>query len=951
MVRRVSACSVCGEQLPGGARFCPNCGTPVDGFLQTHERRLVTVLFADLTDSTSLTRRLDAERVRDVLGAFYQAVAEELAELRGEAEKFIGDAVMAVFGLHRAREDDALRAVRAGLGIRGRARRLGQSLGVGASSLEVRVGIQTGDVAAGRGASGQLLVTGPAVNAAARLQAAAEPGEILVGQVTHSLTSDSVVFGDMRGVRARGFDAPLEAYPVEALTARSVRRTIPLVGRQSEIALMRDTLGRAISTGEPQLLTLLGEPGIGKTRLIDELAASLEAPSRSLAGRVQPPDWGPTFSAVSEMLQQLACCCRDPGEDTLSALEEVIDGSDPESGRILKQLSPLFTGSEPTGQKSTFVSEVQEGFIGLVSQLARAAPVVVAFDGLERASPPLLELVERLAGRSSERPTPVLVIAAARGDVPLVARGRSLGSTARSHTLIRLAPLGEDASAALARHAGAARMGSAVAERVATWAGGNPFFIIEMTGQLLSAPAAQAARLGAVVPPTVQAVVAARLDALAPDLRDLARHVSVFVFSFDLEELGLVADAGTVQLSALEEAEVLVREEREPTNWRFRHETLRDVAYATLSKRERLRLHLAIADGLAALGRRSAWIPDHLERAALASLDLDPSDRSLAERAARALADAGDRARKRMESRAAVSRYERSLALRDATRPWGRREASVLAGLGEAHYWLGEYDAATTVLRRAEELALEAGDDRTLASALHFLGDIVLSVGGDVADAESKFHQALEAAERSGDEAVLCRTLLFAGWAPWDREDFAEADRTWERALELARLTDDRWAQVRALCSLSVSASDQDDVERSRSFAHAAMELAAELGDRFSVAIATVQVGRALLDSGRAADSLPHFGRALSIFEELGARWEWADTLRTRGVALRELDRLAEAEADLKAALGILGQLGDPTLTRETWRALARVADRRGDAQQADHWRGHAEGSPRHQDH
>ncbi len=945
MFRPMATCQVCGADLPDGARFCPNCGTPVDRLLQTQERRLVTVLFADLTDSTALTRRLDSERVRDVLGAFYRAVSEELSTLRGEAEKFIGDAVMAVFGLPQAHEDDALRAVRAGLGIRARARRLGESLGLGGSALEVRIGIEAGDVAAGVATSRQLLVTGPAVNAAARLQAAAEPGEILVGSVTRSLTGDSVLFGEVREVAAKGFVEPLQAYPVQGLTTRSVRRTIPLIGRQTELTLMRDSLDRAISTGEPQLFTLLGDPGIGKSRLIDELTASLEPPSRSLVGRVQPPDWGPTFSAVIEMLQQLAPEHREgDGADIISALDHLLDRDDPESGRILRRLALLVNERGSTAKESTFVSEVQEGVVALIGQLARAAPMVVAFDGLERALPPVLELVERLAGRIDERPTPVLVIAAARSEIPPSSRGRAFGASARNHTTIQLAPLGEEASVHLAQHAGAAQLGSAVANRVATWADGNPFFIIEMTGQLLNDRAANDERLGAVVPPTVQAVVAARLDALPAPLRDLARRVSVFVFSFDLEELSLVADADPAQLDALEEAEVLVKQDRDPAIWRFRHETLRDVAYATLSKRERLRLHLQIADGLESLGRRSAWVPDHLERAALASLDLEPGNRSIAERAARALADAGDRARGRMESRTAVSRYERALSLTDPSAPGGRLEASLLAGLGEAHYWLGEYGPAEAALRRAEELAAETGDDDILATALRFRGEIVLNAAGAVEEAHAICTQALEAAERSGDEGVLCRTLLFAGWVPWNEQDFAAADEIWERALALARRTDDRWAEVRTLCSLSIAASERQDLERTRTYADAAMELAAELGDRFSMAVATVQVGRALQDGGDAAASLPHFDKALAIFDELGARWEYADALRTRGVALRDLDKLSEAETDLRAALKILGELGDPTLANWTWMSLAGVADRRGDAALAAHWRQHAEG-------
>src|SRR6266496_1670142 len=168
-------CQVCGEPLPEGASFCPNCGSPAGSPLGTEERKMVTVLFADLVDSTGLAQRLDAERAREMLGRFFDAASEELTALRGRPEKFIGDAVMAVFGLPHVHEDDALRAVRAGLAIRSRARGLGESVGL-AEPLEVRIGIESGEAAMGVGPSGQLLVTGAVVNAASRLQSAAQAG-------------------------------------------------------------------------------------------------------------------------------------------------------------------------------------------------------------------------------------------------------------------------------------------------------------------------------------------------------------------------------------------------------------------------------------------------------------------------------------------------------------------------------------------------------------------------------------------------------------------------------------------------------------------------------------------------------------------------------------------------------------------------------------------------------
>src|SRR5438128_2731544 len=282
----ILACTVCGLPLPEAARFCPNCGAAAGALVETEERKLVTVLFADLVDSTGFTQTLDAERAREMLGRFFDAASEELTALRGRPEKFIGDAVMAVFGLPHVHEDDALRAVRAGLAISERTRRLGDELGLD-RPLEVRVGIETGEAAVGRSPTGQLLVTGPVVNLAARLQAAAQPGQVLVGQTTSILTSANGSYARRRRVRAKGFDSSLDAFAVEELTARSARRTIPFVGRASEQAILGQSLGVASTSGRPFLATVIGESGIGKSRLADELASGVSAAGLSPRGQAR----------------------------------------------------------------------------------------------------------------------------------------------------------------------------------------------------------------------------------------------------------------------------------------------------------------------------------------------------------------------------------------------------------------------------------------------------------------------------------------------------------------------------------------------------------------------------------------------------------------------------------------------------------------------------------------
>jgi tetratricopeptide (TPR) repeat protein len=487
----------------------------------------------------------------------------------------------------------------------------------------------------------------------------------------------------------------------------------------------------------------------------------------------------------------------------------------------------------------------------------------------------------------------------------------------------------------LVRHAGGGHIGEAQAAEIARRTGGNPFFIVESTGMLIPAENGGAARVP--VPPTVQAVVSARLDALPPRMRDLARRASVFLYSFDLEEIRILDSEVTVEeLQLLEDAEILVREAdgAGSPDWRLRHATLREVAYASLPKRERLRLHLVVAENLLAAGHRS-WAANHLEQAALASLDLDPQDRSVAERAADALVTAGDRARRRMLARTAIDYYQRALALAGPEDRWGVREARALAGMGEAHYWMAEYPAATEALIRALGLGEAQQDAFTLALALRFLGDIAINVEADVDKAERLLNRSLAAAEELGDPWAIVRTLLFAGWVPWTRERYEEAESIWRRALALAD-PDDRWTRVRALTSMSVNRAEMDDMETAGRLIEEAAAIAAQTGDEFSIAITSVQKARVLEGQGRYEESLAYFDRAIGIFSELGARWELADAQAERGIAKRELGRLDEAEDDLRQAIRISEQLGERQLAGWTWRAFARVAERRGDVAAAE---------------
>jgi class 3 adenylate cyclase/tetratricopeptide (TPR) repeat protein len=938
------SCAICGQPLPEGARFCPNCGSVVGAPLGTDELKMVTVLFADLVDSTGLARRLDPERAREIQSRFFDAATQELQALRGRPEKFIGDAVMAVFGLPAVHEDDAVRAVRAGLAIRGRLRRMSADLGL-AVPLEVRVGIESGQAATGIGPVGQLLVTGPVVNAAARLQTAAESGEVLVGETTLALTISAVSYGDRRDVPAKGFDGGLAGFPVEGLAARSARRTIPFVGRASELAILRESLTRASGHGRPVLVTIVGDPGIGKTRLAEELVAGLEDDVMVLAGRASSFTDTATFAPAASIVSDLAGLEEDdPPEKARRRLRELVETTSdpPHVDRNVERLSLLF-GLAEHRDESAFVNDVQAGFVSLIDGLTRNRPAVLVFDDAHTLHPPMLELIVRLGGTPRHGPRRAMVLVLTRPE--LLEERPSWGVDTTNATLLRLDPLSTEESVVLVRQAAGGGIDDAEASEIAARADGNPFFIIETTGMLQQDEGDRATAVRPTRPPTVQAVVSARLDHLPDRLRQLARRASTFFVSFDLDELHAIdPEATEEELRELEDAEILVREKRRgPTRWRVRHATVKDVAYASLPKRERVRLHVAIADRLEA-GGRHVWASDHLELAALASLDLDPDDRAVAERAADALVRAGDRARRRMESRTAVDLYERALSLAGPEDRWGVREARALAGVGEARYWLGEYPGATQALDAAVELGTKLDDAFTLALALRFLGDIAINVDADLDRAEALLDGSLAAAERLGEPWALARTLLFAGWVPWTRRRYEEADEIWRRALDVAD-PEDGWARARALNSLSINRTGGPEREGpardaalrgALAMSDEALSVAEATGDQFSIAVTSVQRARVLEDLERYDEALPCFDQAIGVFEDLGARWELGDALAERGIVEREMGRLDEADEDLRAAIRISEELGERQLAGWTWRALALVSERRGDHAQAE---------------
>lgn len=902
---------------------------------EARERKLVSVVFADLTASTELARRLDPERFREVLAAFYRLVTDEIQALRGRTEQYIGDAVMGVFGVPASHDDDAVRAIRAGLAIVERSDRLGEELGL-PTPMSVRVGVNTGSVAVGSG-SGPALVSGADVNLAARLQQAADPGEVLVGETTHQLAMGQVEFGEPRSVEAKGFAGGIPAWPALKLGPHGARKSIPIVDRRRELTLLQDTFDRVVDRERAHLVTLLGEPGIGKSRVVEEFLAGLPESTKVLVGRSSAFE-EITFSPVAQMVLREIGEERDaPAERLMGRLVEAVgewvDAEEVEHAAHRLGLA-LGLGEEGREENRYHAGEVRAGLLTLLSGLAVRGPVVLVFEDLHEADPLLLDLVEQLV--KAARRMPLLVVSVARWEF-LADRPGWAGGIADAVTLW-VEPLSRADAIQLAMEAG--DLDEEDARRVAEHAGGNPLFIIEITGMLLheerGVPARAAAASGRLLPTTVQAVIAARVDLLSSGARELLRRAAIFARGvFDVSELELVADPRKDLLEELEDDEFLVRDDERPSLWRFRSDILRDVAYESLAKRERQRLHLRLATKLAepaTADRYPRAIAYHLEQAARAALDLNPRDRAIAERAVEALAKAGDLARRRVESRAAADLYERALALAGPDDAWGEREAWLLSMLGEARYWLGEFDDAENAFRRAIDLAGESSA-RVRAHASRFLADVALTIRAQPVEAAELFDRALAASRELGEPRVLARTLLMAGWAPFWRDDLPAARKMFEEALDVTRAADrrDAWAEARALAGLAAVVSRAGDEAEALELGMEALAIGEGSGQAFTTAVAEQIVGESLRRMMRLDEALEHAQASVRILRELGARWELAAALGDQGEIHRLAGRVEEAERDLRETYRLCRELKDRVLVTWTAAQLARTLVARGD--------------------
>src|SRR5581483_6768199 len=549
---------------------------PAAAYDEGMERKVATVLFADLVDSTGLVAAADPEVVRQRVKRYFDVASHSIEAHGGTIEKFAGDAVMAAFGVPLAHEDDADRAVRAALEIVP----AGDELG-----LAVRIGVESGEVVVDEGDS--TFATGEAVNLAARLQQAAAPGEILLGPAVRRLAAGAVVVEEKGPIAVRGVPEPLWTWRAVAVDESSRSPAAPFVGREAELELLGNLFARAVRDGRVQLVTVFGEPGVGKTRLVGEFLAGLER-TTALSGRTLPYGEGVTYWPVASMIKASAGISDD--DPATEAFEKLRVSCESEA---VADLLAVALGVLGATEEERRPEQLRWAVLRWVEQLAGAQPLVLVFEDVHWAEEPLLDLLEYLA--RSLRGVPVLIVAVARPE--LLDVRPSWGGGIRSASAIDLAPLGaleseELADALLSRSNVPPAQRALVLER----AEGNPLFLEEIARVLGDDGGLER------IPDTVQAVIAARIDRLGAAEKRVVQRAALIGRVFwrgALERLATDVEVAA-PLDGLLEREFVVREERSSISgdvaFRFAHVLIRDVAYAGLSKADRAVQHQAFAD-------------------------------------------------------------------------------------------------------------------------------------------------------------------------------------------------------------------------------------------------------------------------------------------------------------------------------------------------------------------
>ncbi len=951
-------CERCGAELPPTGRYCPSCGAPVsEPASPGEERKLVTVLFADVAGSTALGERLDPERLKEVMGAYFEAMRREIEAEGGTVEKFIGDAVMAVFGVPAAHEDDPVRALRAALRMRRELAALNETLqAVHGVTLAMRIGVNTGEVVAvPQPRPGEGMVVGDAVNVASRLEHSAETGQVLVAERT-ARASRGLHLREVGRLALKGKEDPVRAFellepeeipqPGNLLRGRTMDasptgpdedtapRLAPLVGRDRELALLASVWER-VTERRPHLVTIYGEAGIGKSRLVDEFTALIAGvePLQACEGRCLPYGEGVAYWPLAEILTKHAGVLHsDPPDVALRRISEAVGGLLHEAGTGaaeaestvgalaftlgLQDPARPFEGHSPQQVRV----EAHEAWRAYFSALARRSPTVVVIEDLHWADTVLLDLLEELAERAEG---PLLFLCPSRPE--LTARRPSWGGGRWNFSGILLEPLTEgDARLLVDFLLGDEEVSDRVRERILDRAGGNPFFLEEIAHHLIDERTAIRAEEGWLaaetveeidIPDTVQGVLAARMDLLGAAEKRVLQMAAVVGKEFWSgpvarlvgPRLGRVEDA----LARLEDRGLVTARlgstmggERE---FAFRHGLTRDVAYESLPRKERAVAHAEVAAWIEERSgdrqREVAELLVHHYSEAYRGMGEDRrSDperlEDLRSRAFRVALVASEDARSRLALAKAESHAETALAMAS-----GPRERSMaLEALGKAYVYDSMGDAAWEALREAVDLRL-ATDSGEPAYPRE-----IARLCADVLDVATRSRGAMRVRLAEEDAAPYLELGLSRA---------GEGDSE-----ELARLLTMRsfWPY-----SFRTIETKEDELLEAREAGEHALAMAERLGRPDLATAALDGVGSYYSFRGLYGSWRPVAQRRLELVESLRSPWEVGDAFATASWIeyhigrYRDAERLADEGFQLTSS-----QATVMALYCLDWRAVAR---------------------------
>ena len=918
-------CPNCGAKNREAARFCEACGRPA-ALAEAAEpfRKTVTVLFSDVVGSTSLGEQLDPEALSQVMTEYFDAMRPIVERHGGTLAKFVGDAVLAVFGIPTLHEDDALRAVRAAVEMRTELGRLNGELerrfGL---TLSTRAGVNTGPVAGVGLIPDHNFVAGDTANVAARLQQLAEGGEILLGAGTYRLIHHAADAELLPPVEVKGKAAPLTVYRLREVRSGEAlprRPHAPIIGRESERKLLAEAWERVASERTPHLFTVLGPAGVGKSRLSDEFLTSL-AGAGVLRGQCLSYGNGITFWPVVEILVQLL------GKEPATRLEEL--GVDTVAGARIASL---------LGRRSE-VSSVDDVFWAVRKTLEAAAlrtPLIVRFDDVHWGEEAFLDLVEHIADWTRE--APILLLCLARPD--LVERRPAWVGARPNATSVLLEPLSPEESMRVLEGLGGPA-DERVRRRILEAAEGNPLFLEEMVAMVEHGGDV------AVLPPTIHALLAARLDQLPAGERIVLERAAIEGQVFHWGALrALLPDEPELsgRLQALVRKQLLqhARPQFEGQDaFGFRHLLIRDAAYEALPKRTRAELHERFARWLdehgGGLVEREELVGYHLEQSYRYAAELGAADGHMldaAKRAADLLTVAGRRAFARGDMAAAAGLMRRAAALLEIDPP---RRLELLPELARALRFAGHADDAEAVLREAVEKATATGDRRLLLLSrvehaflrLYTDPDVETEHTIDVAE------QALAVFEELGDDGALARAWALIGHANWLLCRGERMEDAFTRALECTRRTGDAQEEGWILRMLAlVYCHGPTPVEQAIARCEEILELgrghaAIEVSTRAKIAGLEAMRGR----FERARDL---YLQCRAVGEEFGVGPVLAALPNYSGpIELLAGDPKA-AERELRAGGRALEELGETTVLSTSAALLARTLERTGQLEEAE---------------